>query len=226
MFCSYFWIFSAQTFTSSWRYAHFWIIGTVIKQCHQVLAVATNNSISHLVGILNLCLVIKKIDLCCLIVKEMAKVSYHVTLPRILSTQVFSLSYIILIVWRPLREGCHQVLAVATNNSISHLVGILNLCLVIKKIDLCCLIVKEMAKVSYHVTLPRILSTQVFSLSYIILIVWRPLREGREIWNFSNQNGAYCDKNHLSMALYTLQIPNSYYEWKPPQNRQEFTCFE
>ena len=103
VFCSYFWIFSAQTFTSSRRYAHFWIIGTVIKQCHQVLAVATNNSISHLVGILNLCLVIKKIDLCCLIVKEMAKVSYHVTLPRILSTQVFSLSYIILIVWRPLR---------------------------------------------------------------------------------------------------------------------------
>lgn len=152
MFCSYFWIFSAQTFTSSRRYAHFWIIGTVIKQCHQVLAVATNNSISHLVGILNLCLVIKKIDLCCLIVKEMAKVSYHITLPRILSTQVFS-------------------------------------------------------------------------LSYIILIVWRPLREGREIWTFSNQNAAYCDKNHLSMALYTLQIPNSYYEKKTPSNRQEFTCF-
>ena len=111
-------------------------------------------------------------------------------------------------------KQCLQVLAVAIKNSISHLVGILNLCLVIKKIDLCCLIVKEMAKVSYHITLPRILSTQVFSLSYIILIVWRPLREGREIWTFSNQNAAYCDKNHLSMALYTLQIPNSYYEKK------------
>ena len=152
MFCSYFWIFSAQAFTSSRRYAHFWIIGTVIKQCHQVLAVATNNSISHLVGILNLCLVIKKIDLCCLIVKEMAKVSYHITLPRILSTQVFS-------------------------------------------------------------------------LSYIILIVWRPLREGREIWTFSNQNAAYCDKNHLSMALYTLQIPNSYYEKKKPLKQARIYLF-
>ena len=108
------------------------------------------------------------------------------------------------------------MLAVATKNSISHLVGILNLCLVIKKIDFCCLIVKEMAKVSYHFTLPRILSTQVFSLSYIILIVWRPLREGREVWNFSSENAASCDKNHLSMALYTLQTPNSYYEKKKP----------
>ena len=122
-------------------------------------------------------------------------------------------------------KQCLQVLALVIKNSISHEVGILNLCLVIKKIDLCCLIVKEMAKLSYHITLPRILSTQVFSLSYIILIVWRPLREGREVWNFSSENAASCDKNHLLMALYTLQTPNSYYEKKKPSKQARIYLF-